>query len=292
MNRRAASHNVPKELILELFLLQLSTSVQTILASITPITIEKTGDVADRILAVSTPNISLSTNAIVSSNQSRILQEIERLDKRLEDLALRHRTPQRRSNSRPRNRSRNRSFSRSGESDISWYHSKFQERAKRCTSPCSYKKKRIPRGVSATTFSQPHISPRLFIKDKSSNIAFHIYTGFDVSVLPASISKRRRGNSMQQLSAANTSPINVYVGSSSETEHIQHLCLLFERLDQYGLSINPTKCNFGVPTSNFIGFQVCSTGIKHLEDRVEAILKFPQPTTVAQLRRFLGMLSY
>ncbi|GFS46368.1 transposon Ty3-I Gag-Pol polyprotein [Nephila pilipes] len=32
----------------------------------------------------------------------------------------------------------------------------------------------------------------------------------DVSVLPASISERRRGNSMQQLSGANTSPINIY----------------------------------------------------------------------------------
>ncbi|GFT85831.1 transposon Ty3-I Gag-Pol polyprotein [Nephila pilipes] len=32
----------------------------------------------------------------------------------------------------------------------------------------------------------------------------------DVSVLPASISERRLGNSMQQLSGANTSPINIY----------------------------------------------------------------------------------
>ncbi|GFQ76822.1 transposon Ty3-I Gag-Pol polyprotein [Trichonephila clavata] len=71
-------------------------------------------------------------------------------------------------------------------------------------------KKRTQRGVIATTFSQPHISRRLFIKDKSSNIAFLIDTGSDVSVLPASISEKRKGNSIQQLSAANTSPINVY----------------------------------------------------------------------------------
>ncbi|GFY43334.1 transposon Tf2-6 polyprotein [Trichonephila inaurata madagascariensis] len=54
MNRRAASHNVPKELMLELFLQQLPTAVQTILASITPITVEKAAEVADRILEVST----------------------------------------------------------------------------------------------------------------------------------------------------------------------------------------------------------------------------------------------
>ncbi|GFX59543.1 uncharacterized protein K02A2.6 [Trichonephila clavipes] len=85
---------------------------------------------------------------------------------------------------------------------------------------------------------------------------------------------------------------DILVASSSEAEHIQHLRLLFQRLDQYGLSINPSKCTFGVPTLNFLGFQVCSSGIKPLEDRVEAIFKFPKPTTITQLRRFLGMLNY
>ncbi|GFT39121.1 transposon Tf2-9 polyprotein [Trichonephila clavipes] len=47
----------------------------------------------------------------------------------------------------------------------------------------------------------------------SSNIAFLIDTGSDVSVLAASISERRKGNGIQQLSAANTSPISVYVHS-------------------------------------------------------------------------------
>ncbi|GFU30910.1 transposon Tf2-9 polyprotein [Trichonephila clavipes] len=85
---------------------------------------------------------------------------------------------------------------------------------------------------------------------------------------------------------------DILVASSSEAEHIQHLRLLFQRLDQYGLSINPSKCTFGVTTLNFLGFQVCSSGIKPLEDRVEAILKFPKPRTITQSRRFLGMLNY
>ncbi|GFV86683.1 transposon Tf2-9 polyprotein [Trichonephila clavipes] len=99
MNRRAASHNVPKELMLELFLQQLPTAVQTILASITPITVEKAAEVADRILEVSTPTVSLSTNAIVSSSENRILQEIERLHKRIDDLTMKERTPERRNSS-------------------------------------------------------------------------------------------------------------------------------------------------------------------------------------------------
>ncbi|GFS47219.1 transposon Tf2-9 polyprotein [Trichonephila inaurata madagascariensis] len=77
MNRRAASHNVPKELMLELFLQQLLTSVQTILAYIKPITVEKITEAAGRTLEVNTSNVSLSTNAIASSSDNRLLQEIE-----------------------------------------------------------------------------------------------------------------------------------------------------------------------------------------------------------------------
>ncbi|GFY06219.1 transposon Tf2-9 polyprotein [Trichonephila clavipes] len=94
MNRRAASHNVPEELMLELFLQQLPTAVQTILASITPITGEKAAEVADRILEVSNPTVSLSTNAIASSSENRILQEIERLHKRIDDLTMKERRTQ------------------------------------------------------------------------------------------------------------------------------------------------------------------------------------------------------
>ncbi|GFU30911.1 transposon Tf2-6 polyprotein [Trichonephila clavipes] len=122
---------------------------------------------------------------------------------------MRQRTPERRNNYHPRNRSRNCSFSRSRESCFC-YHKKFQERAKKCIPPCSYNKKESSEELIATTFSQPHISRRLFIKDKSSNSAFPIDTRSDVNVLPASISEKRKDNSIQQLSAANTSPINVY----------------------------------------------------------------------------------
>ncbi|GFT47238.1 hypothetical protein NPIL_606331 [Nephila pilipes] len=141
--------------MLELFLQQLPTSVQTILASITPITVEKAAEVADRILEVSTPNVSLSTNAIVSSNDNRILQEIERLNKRIDDLTLRHSTPQR-SNSRPRNHS----FSRSSESDFCCYHNKFQERAKKCTSPCSHKQKKKKKKKTESSEEQVRLPSR------------------------------------------------------------------------------------------------------------------------------------
>ncbi|GBN54786.1 Transposon Tf2-9 polyprotein [Araneus ventricosus] len=171
MNRRAASHNVPKELMLELFLQQLPTSVQTILASITPITVEKAAEVADRILEVNPTTAPLSTHAISSSSEDRILQEIQRLNKRIDELQLQRN----RGEVRTRSRSRKRSFSRPREEGVCWYHQQFQDKARKCSPPCTYSK-----------------------------------NGSSGNVLPASTAERKRGNSIQQLSAANTSPINVY----------------------------------------------------------------------------------
>ncbi|GFW25082.1 uncharacterized protein K02A2.6 [Trichonephila clavipes] len=78
---------------------------------------------------------------------------------------------------------------------------------------------------------------------------------------------------------------DILVASSSPEEHLQ---ILFTRLQQYGLSLKPSKCIFDVPSIKFLGFKVSESGIEPLSDRVDCILNFPQPTTLTQLRRFLG----
>ncbi|GFW37546.1 hypothetical protein TNCV_861532 [Trichonephila clavipes] len=85
---------------------------------------------------------------------------------------------------------------------------------------------------------------------------------------------------------------DILVASSSPEEHLQHLQILFTRLQQYGLSLKPSKCIFGVTTIQFLGFKVSESGIEPLSDRVDCILNFPQPTTLTQLRRFLGLFNF
>ncbi|GBN27180.1 hypothetical protein AVEN_46571-1 [Araneus ventricosus] len=67
--------------------------------------------------------------------------------------------------------------------------------------------------------------------------------------------------------------------------------VLFSRLDHYGLTIKSSKCTFGVPTLEFSGLKVSKDGISPIPDRVSAIQDFPRPTTLTQLRRFLGTFS-
>ncbi|KRY64563.1 Transposon Tf2-6 polyprotein, partial [Trichinella pseudospiralis] len=85
---------------------------------------------------------------------------------------------------------------------------------------------------------------------------------------------------------------DVLVASRSKQEHEKHLATLFQRFEKYGVKLNPAKCVFFAPDLEFLGFKVCSQGIKPLAEKVEAIRRFRQPTTMHELRQFLGCVNF
>lgn len=85
---------------------------------------------------------------------------------------------------------------------------------------------------------------------------------------------------------------DILVSSVDENQHVEHLKILFQRLSDYGIVINPNKCCFGKPEVKFLGYLVSADGIKPLPSKVEAIKNFPKPTTVLELRRFLATLNF
>lgn len=85
---------------------------------------------------------------------------------------------------------------------------------------------------------------------------------------------------------------DLLIASSSPEEHEAHLELLFQRLQQYGLTLNQAKCTFGTSEVRFLGHQIDAQGIRPLEDKVCDITDFPVPETAGQLRRFLGMVNF
>ena len=82
------------------------------------------------------------------------------------------------------------------------------------------------------------------------------------------------------------------VFSKDRKSHELHLRQLFTRLREYGMVINSSKCVFGVPEVNFLGYHISSKGTRPLPSKVEAIQNCPAPKTVRELRRFLGMLNF
>ena len=85
---------------------------------------------------------------------------------------------------------------------------------------------------------------------------------------------------------------DILVFSRDEAEHVEHLKMLFSRLREHHIVINPTKCVFGEAEVKYLGHTISGSGTKPLETSVSAIREFPKPKTVQDLRRFLGMINF
>ena len=85
---------------------------------------------------------------------------------------------------------------------------------------------------------------------------------------------------------------DILVASSSHAEHLRHVSALFDRLEQFGMVLNKSKCLFGVSEISFLGHQVSSSGSSPLLEKVQSIGEFPPPVTALQMWRFCGMVNF
>jgi hypothetical protein len=84
--------------------------------------------------------------------------------------------------------------------------------------------------------------------------------------------------------------ILIHAGSMKE-----HDCILREvlsRLEKEGITINKSKCTFGVTEITFLGHVVNQEGIKPDPHRVQAITQFKSPSNKKELLQFLGMVNF
>ena len=85
---------------------------------------------------------------------------------------------------------------------------------------------------------------------------------------------------------------DLIVGSKCKEDHFRDLQCLFQRFKDKGLLLNKNKCQLGKPSLTFLGHVVDSRGISIPTERVEAIKRFPVPTTPKELERFLGICAF
>lgn len=84
---------------------------------------------------------------------------------------------------------------------------------------------------------------------------------------------------------------DILMASTSFETHVEHLRLLFHRLQSYGLVINVTKCDFGA-SIEFLGHLLNGEGILPLPSKIEAITNIPRPTSMRQLLRFVALVTF
>ncbi|GFV24334.1 retrovirus-related Pol polyprotein from transposon opus [Trichonephila clavipes] len=85
---------------------------------------------------------------------------------------------------------------------------------------------------------------------------------------------------------------DVLVASSTEEEHSEHLKMVFERFQQYGLRINVSKSVMGAAQVEYLGFLITAEGSRPLPEKVQAIINYKLPETIHDLRTFLGMINF
>ncbi|CAH8608455.1 unnamed protein product [Dicrocoelium dendriticum] len=66
----------------------------------------------------------------------------------------------------------------------------------------------------------------------------------------------------------------------------------FDRLAQHAMTIKAEKCSLGVGSVNFLGHCGSSTGVVPLQDKMHAIVDYPEPHYFNQFRRFDGHVNF
>ena len=85
---------------------------------------------------------------------------------------------------------------------------------------------------------------------------------------------------------------DIIVFSRTPKEHLHRLKAVISKLRAAGLKLKPTKCDLFKQQINYLGHVVSKEGVSTDPDKITAVTEWPQPTTVTEVRSFLGFVSY
>jgi hypothetical protein len=84
--------------------------------------------------------------------------------------------------------------------------------------------------------------------------------------------------------------LNIHDGNWEE--HLQHLDAIFFKLKEVNLKLNSNKCYFFAKNIMFLGDVVNNEGTKLDPGKIDAVLHFPEPKMVTNIKSFLGLFGY
>ena len=85
---------------------------------------------------------------------------------------------------------------------------------------------------------------------------------------------------------------DILVYSKSEEEHAKHLRFVLQTLRNHQLYAKFSKCEFWLEQVAFLGYVVSKDGIQVDSKKIEAVADWPRPTTIIEIRSFLGLAGY
>ena len=85
---------------------------------------------------------------------------------------------------------------------------------------------------------------------------------------------------------------DVLVWGKDQAEHDACLRTVLERLKETGMTLNKSKCEFSVTSTQFLGFLLTTKGLKPDPKKVEAITKLDAPKDEKGVQRLIGMVNF
>ncbi|XP_028656990.1 uncharacterized protein K02A2.6-like [Erpetoichthys calabaricus] len=85
---------------------------------------------------------------------------------------------------------------------------------------------------------------------------------------------------------------DIIVTGTDNSAHLTNLEAVLTRLLEFGLKANKSKCQFFRDSLEYCGHIIDKNGLHQSPDKIDAVLKAPQPENVTQLRSFLGLINY
>ena len=86
---------------------------------------------------------------------------------------------------------------------------------------------------------------------------------------------------------------DILIASFTPEEHQNHLIAVFQRFKEFGVIINPTKCEFGANQLTCLGHHVTAQGSNHSQIRYKLYSSSYSPhATQQKLWEFLGLINF
>ena len=85
---------------------------------------------------------------------------------------------------------------------------------------------------------------------------------------------------------------DILIYSGSREEHAEHLRIVLQTLREHRLYAKLSKCQFWLDSVAFLGHIIYAEGVSVDPQKVEAILNWQPPTSVTEIRSFMGLARY